>query len=322
MSGASVYQVGIYLLLQSTIIMFLAIPIGFVISYPLVPLVNNLLFMVFDYQGSLNYISSNTFMATAIILFCEIGWCTLLNMGYCYRTSINKMVTANVKIEKFGIGVKKLSNRIYLVLFILPMIVFPFLNDTASHLLIALIGIIGVYGLVKNIIPEFIENRQTNESLEDRCLLITLGNVRYDLEKVRMLVLVITIAAIILMCTTIYTLDTPLISMVTLMSYFSVMVLLSITTIFKVGMELQGRKRSFLNLYHMGYDLKDLKKIIDLEMIIFYGLIIVIPLLYQIIILIGGIVIDSNYPNASLYDYLYAHVPKSFAGTDYLNHFL
>ena len=43
MSGASVYQVGIYLLLQSTIIMFLAIPIGFVISYPLVPLVNNLL---------------------------------------------------------------------------------------------------------------------------------------------------------------------------------------------------------------------------------------------------------------------------------------
>ena len=36
----------------------------------------------------------------------------------------------------------------------------------------------------------------------------------------------------------------------------------------------------------MGYDLKDLKKIIDLEMIIFYGLIIVIPLLYQIIILI------------------------------------
>lgn len=286
MSGASVYQVGIYLLLQSTIIMFLAIPIGFVISYPLVPLVNNLLFMVFDYQGSLNYISSNTFMATAIILFCEIGWCTLLNMGYCYRTSINKMVTANVKIEKFGIDVKKLSNRIYLVLFILPMIVFPFLNDTASHLLIALIGIIGVYGLVKNIIPEFIENRQTNESLEDRCLLITLGNVRYDLEKVRMLVLVITIAAIILMCTTIYTLDTPLISMVTLMSYFSVMVLLSITTIFKVGMELQGRKRSFLNLYHMGYDLKDLKKIIDLEMIIFYGLIIVIPLLYQIIILI------------------------------------
>ena len=268
MSGASVYQVGIYLLLQSTIIMFLAIPIGFVISYPLVPLVNNLLFMVFDYQGSLNYISSNTFMATAIILFCEIGWCTLLNMGYCYRTSINKMVTANVKIEKFGIGVKKLSNRIYLGLFILPMIVFPFLNDTAS------------------IIPEFIENRQTNESLEDRCLLITLGNVRYDLEKVRMLVLVITIAAIILMCTTIYTLDTPLISMVTLMSYFSVMVLLSITTIFKVGMELQGRKRSFLNLYHMGYDLKDLKKIIDLEMIIFYGLIIVIPLLYQIIILI------------------------------------
>lgn len=286
MSGASVYQVGIYLLLQSTIIMLLAIPLGFIISYALIPVVNQVLLIAFDYSGNLHYVSSESLIATAIILFCEIGWCTLLNMGYCYRTSINKMVRADVKIENFKIGVRKLSNRLYLALFILPMFIFPFLNDTASHLLVGLIGIIGVYGLIKNIIPEYIKKRQMNESLENHRLLIVLGNIRYDLEKVRLLVLVITISAIILMCTTIYTLETPLISMVTLMSYFSIMVLLAITTIFKVGMELQGRKRNFLNLYHMGYGLTDLKKIINLEMIIFYGIIIVIPLVYQIIIVI------------------------------------
>lgn len=286
MSGASVYQVGAYLFIQSTIIMLLAIPLGFMISYALVPIVNGIFFAAFNYQGDLNYISSNTLVATAIILFVEIGWCTLLNVGYCYRTSINKMVSANVQIESFGFSIKKLSNKIYLGLFILPMLIFPFLEDTASHLILSIFGMIGVYGVIKNVIPQYLEKRQNNQSLEDRFALIALGNVKYDLQKVLMLVLVNTMAAIVLMCVTVYTLETPLVSMIALMSYFSVMVLLSITTIFKVGMELQNRKKSYVNLYHLGYELKDLKKIINIEMIIFYGLIIVIPLLYQIIIVV------------------------------------
>ena len=284
MSGASVYQVGIYLFIQSTIIMLLAIPLGFLISYALVPLVNGVFATAFNYAGDLNYISKNTLIATSVILLCEIGWCTLLNMGYCYRTSINKMVSANVQMENYGFKTRKLSNKLYLALFILPILIFPFLQDTASHLLLALVGLVGVYGIIKNIIPSVIERRQNNQSLEDPLALIVLGNVKYDLEKVRLLVLVNTMAAIVLMCITIYTLETPLVSMIALMSYFSVMILLAVTTIFKVGMELQKRKRNFLNLYHLGYVLKDLKKIINLEMIIFYGTIILIPLLYQIVI--------------------------------------
>lgn len=284
MSGASVYQVAAYLFIQSTIIMLLAIPLGFLISYILVPVINSIFFTAFSYQGDLNYISNNTLIATAIILFCEIGWCTLLNVGYCYRTNINKMLSDSVKIESFNLGVRPLSDKLYLCLFILPMLIFPFLEDTASHLLLSVVGMIGVYGLIKNVIPQYIEKRQANQSLEDRYALIALGNVKYDLQKVRMLVLVNTMAAILLMCLTVYTLNQPLVSMISLMSYFSIMVLLSITTIFKVGMELQNRKKSFLHLYHLGYELRDLKKIISMEMIIFYGLIIVIPLMYQVII--------------------------------------
>lgn len=286
MSGASVYQAGIYLLLQSIIIMMIAIPLGFVISYILVPVINGMMPLVFDYSGSIDYISHDALVATAIILLFEVGWCTLLNMGYCYRTSVNSLAKSNIEIEKFSLGIKKLSNRMYFVLFILPMFLFLYFDDPSSYLLVAIIGIVGVYGLIKKIIPKYIEKRQNNESLENRWLLITLGNIRYDLQKVRMLVLIITIAAIILMCTTVYTIDEPLVSMITLLSYFSVMILLAITSIYKIGMELQSRKRSFMHLYHMGYVMDDLKKIINLEMIIFYGIIIVIPLLYQIIIVI------------------------------------
>lgn len=286
MSGASVYQAGIYLLLQSIIIMMIAIPLGFVISYILVPVINGMMTLVFDYSGSIDYISHDALVATAIILLFEVGWCTLLNMGYCYRTSVNSLAKSNIEIEKFSLGIKKLSNRMYLVLFILPMFLFLYFDDPSSYLLVAIIGIVGVYGLIKKIIPKYIEKRQNNESLENRWLLITLGNIRYDLQKVRMLVLIITIAAIILMCTTVYTIDEPLVSMITLLSYFSVMILLAITSIYKIGMELQSRKRSFMHLYYMGYVMDDLKKIINLEMIIFYGIIIVIPLLYQIIIVI------------------------------------
>lgn len=284
MSGASVYQVGIYLFLQSFIIMALAIPLGFIISYLSVPVLNKILFMAFDYQGSWAYISNNTLVATTIILVCEIGWCTLLNMGFCYRTSINKLVTSNMEIEKFG--KRRLSNLVSVILFVLPMLVFIFLEDPGGFLVFSIIGMIGVYGMFKYVIVAYLEKKQSNEALEHRYLLIVLGNLKYDLKKTSFLVLVITTAAIILTTTTIYSLDTPLISMVSLMSYVSVMVLLAITSIFKIGMELQKRKKNLLNLYHLGYQIKELKKIITLEMIIYYSIIMVIPLMYQIIMMI------------------------------------
>ena len=73
--------------------------------------------------------------------------------------------------------------------------------------------------------------------------------------------------------------------MVALMSYVSVMILMSLTIVFKIGMELSKRKGNFENLCRLGFSLEQLKRIIKKEMICFYGVILLLPLSYQIIIL-------------------------------------
>lgn len=296
MSGASVYQLGIYLFFQVFIIMLLAIPLGCFFGYMLIPVINLIFASTFVYQGRLFYLSHETVVATGMILVFEVFWCSLLNLGYCVRSTINAMIQEENKIVisqsmsdtlPFSISPKKMqiSDKMFIMFYILPILIFVFLKDSMSFLLFSLIGIIGIFGIIKKVIPHFIEKRQHNESLENPVHLISLGFFHSDIQKVFGLLIIILLSSILLTCVTVYTLKQPLVSMVSLMSYIAVMILMSLTIVFKIGMELNKRKKNFLNLCHLGYSLKQLKQIILLEMQLFYGLILFIPLIYQIVIL-------------------------------------
>lgn len=298
MSGASVYQLGIYLFLQVFIIMLFAIPLGCVFGYLLIPVINSVFASTFVYQGSLFYLADETAVATGAILAFEVFWCSLLNLGYCVRSTINAMIQEENKITisksfghistfEFKSRRIQLSDKMCIVLYILPAIIFVFLKDAMSFLLFSLIGIIGIFGIIKNVLPNIIKTRQRSQSLENPIHLISLGFFHSDIQKVFSLLIIILLSSILLTCVTVYTLKQPLVSMVTLMSYISVMILMSLTIVFKIGMELNKRKKNFQNLCYLGYTLKQLKQIITIEMQLFYGLILFLPLIYQIIILLN-----------------------------------
>ena len=99
MSGASIYQLGFYLFLQVFTIMLCAIPLGLVLGYLLIPTINSLFMMTFKYSGQLFYLSSQTFPATFMILAFEVMWCSMLNLGYCVRSTINSMIHDKNKID-------------------------------------------------------------------------------------------------------------------------------------------------------------------------------------------------------------------------------
>ena len=286
MSGASVYKTGLYLFFQSLIIMALAIPLGLVISYSLLPILNIIFQNLFVYQQTIFFINQEAIIATAIILGFEVGWCTLLNIGYCYRSTITGLLKENHKIEWYGIEGKRISSALYLILYLLPFILFLVNEDVMGFLMISLIGTIGVYGLIKHIIPSIIIKAQKNSSLENSKQLITLGFYKYTLQKVNVLALTMVISSMLLMSMIIYTMPTPLVSMITLISYGSVMVLLSLTILFKVAMQLVKRKQNTRYLLQLGFIKKDIKKIMLWEMCLFYGTLLLFPLAYQICILL------------------------------------
>lgn len=285
LSGASVYQAGIFLFIQSFIIMIFAIPLGFIIGYALIPFVNMIFASAFVYQGDLFYLSKETIIATTIILLFEVGWCTLLNMGYCYRSSINKMLSTGTKIEWYGFKKRNIKEVLYILLYCLPFGLFIVSEDVMSFAFVAMIGAIGVYGIIKKVIPNYLIKQQKTSSLENANQLIIYGFLHYDLQKVFMLALMIMISSIILMAMIIYNINTPIVSMISLVSYGSVMILMALTIVFKIAMELHTRKKPFQNLRYLGFFKKDLKSIMNKEMIYFYGILLIVPLAYQVCIL-------------------------------------
>ncbi|MEG0619449.1 MAG: FtsX-like permease family protein, partial [Bacilli bacterium] len=88
MSGASVYRLGIFLFIQSFLIMGIAIPLGIGLGYFAIPFINILFQSTFLNTEHMFYFSSQTILVTSIILSCEVLWCTILNVGYCYRNSV------------------------------------------------------------------------------------------------------------------------------------------------------------------------------------------------------------------------------------------
>ena len=80
MSGASVYKTGLYLFFQSLIIMAFAIPLGLLLSYLLLPVLNMVFQNLFSNQQATFLITKEAMITTAVILGFEVGWCTLLNM--------------------------------------------------------------------------------------------------------------------------------------------------------------------------------------------------------------------------------------------------
>lgn len=287
MSGASIYQLGFYLFIQVFIIMLTAIPLGILIGYLLIPIINSIFLITFNYHGRGFYLANQTLVATLSIVGFEVLWCSMLNLGYCVRSTITLMLHEENKIDLSGLKAPQFSKKLFLVLYFLPAIIFWFIKDSTSYMFIALFGVVGVFGIVKQVLPEWLRKRQSNESLENPIDLISLGFFHSDLQKVFSLVIISLMASIILTCLTVYTLNQPLVSMISLMSYLSVMILMSLTIVFKVGMELYKRKANYENLVRLGFSLEQLKLIIKKEMTYFYGLILLLPLFYQVIILIN-----------------------------------
>lgn len=287
MSGASIYQLGFYLFIQVFIIMLTAIPLGIVVGYLLIPIINSIFLVTFNYHGKGFYLADSTLVATLAIVGFEVMWCSMLNLGYCVRSTINTMLHEENKIDLSGLKAPQFSKKLFIVLYFLPAIIFWFIKDSTSYMFIALFGVVGVFGIVKQVLPEWLRKRQGNESLENPIDLISLGFFHSDLQKVFALVIISLMASIILTCLTVFTLNQPLVSMISLMSYLSVMILMSLTIVFKVGMELFKRKANYENLARLGFSIEQLKLIIKKEMTYFYGIILLLPLFYQVIMLIN-----------------------------------
>ncbi|PRR81461.1 hypothetical protein [Clostridium vincentii] len=165
------------------------------------------------------------------------------------------------------------------------------IEDKAQVLIISqFIAIPGMIGVVNIALPKLILKLKEKYFYDDKIKLIAFGNLHYSLRKSNFLIvtLIVTVTYLISMFSSKGM--TQQVKVVAMISYVVVICIMAITIVYKILIEGVNRKKMFNQLKLVGYVNKEINKIIDLETILLYGVIIFIPLLPISIMIIGNTV--------------------------------
>ncbi len=302
--GATFLQLAEYLLVQTFILMVIAIPFGITGALILVPVLNGIISSILNSPFSIG-IYPYAVLTTIIILGLVVFWTTYLNLSFAYRNSASMLLNERKLInplsgfsmiddnfvltekEKEERRKEKLARRergakfrkiACIILFLFPLIVFHFNRDMA--LVVSIFGMVGFYlGVPNVIIPEL--NRLTRDSkTDDPELLAVAGFYRTDLTILRSNIILFLASAILLVCILLGRETTPLEMMLSLLSYVVMNVLLSLAIMFKFSTEVYSRQKYFMTLNHLGYVKEDRERIINREVGLLYLTILIVALLY------------------------------------------
>ena len=273
LSGGSVLTLANYILTQNFLIMLIAIPIGLVLGYLTIPLINSYL-----YPAGIGY--------TIVSLATEMVWLVIVDTGYAYRTEIISLIQADKTMNPKSKGMIKLPDFIFVLLYILPMTLILVLEEEATmYLAISCIGLFGISGILKAVMPKMLRSVVQNKYYNHPHKIISINNLNHSLKQATTLIQMVIISATFLVCFMCVYFENPQQLVIILMSYAVLTFMMAVSITYKVMIEAMQRKLSFRHLKMIGYVTKDLKKVIAQEVFGLYAVIIIFPLLYFIAIL-------------------------------------
>ena len=220
--GATFLQLAAYLLVQTFILLIIAVPFGIIGAVLMVPVLN-LIISSFMNSPFVIGIYPSAVGTTAIILGAVIFWTTYLNLSFAYRNSASMLMNERRLINPLS-GVSMIDDNIMLterekeekkkekerrkqagarsrkiisiILFVLPLIIFYVNRDMT--LAFSLIGMFGFYIGVPNVIVPEINKLTMEKKTSDPQVVATLGFVRTDLTILRSNIILFLVCAVLL----------------------------------------------------------------------------------------------------------------------------
>lgn len=293
--GATYTQNAGYLLLQTVLILLVAVPVGIIGGLCLLPVINQLLVSVMheDIVIALNF---QSVLWAFLVLGYVIFWTLLLNLSFSYRNSAAQLLNSNsLKMpvgKELGIGGKagkSIMTVLHFALWIVPVCLSYY--DKSLVLICTIASLGGFVCVLGDLILPMIDQR-IQHGIGNPEKIISLGFFRTDLKVLRFSILLFIISSTLLISLLTST-ENAVYQILVLITYVAMNCLLSLSIMFKYANELNDRPMKFKTLSHIGYMEDACKRIIRAEVVKLYLFIIVIVLFYLINIFatlyLGGI---------------------------------
>lgn len=286
MSGANFIDMTLYLLYQNLMIILIVMPIGLLLGYLFSIFSNQFMYHYLNIQGSIYQTSVNAFFNTFASICAMLFAVLIYSSGYIYRHDIQYMLSTQTVNEYEDKRILKVSPHFYICLYICGIIMMMFSTYYISVFIFpCLIGIIGAAGLLKYSIPNFFTKLKRKRYLNHQIHLISISNLSYSLKKSIFLVSLYTISSASMIALLVSQQNNIKDFITIVIGYAVILMLLSIGLLYKYSSEAMSRQIFFFNLYKLGYTRKKIKSIIKNEVMLYYFLMILIPLIYIMIIL-------------------------------------
>ncbi len=286
MSGASFLKVTLYLIYQNLVMTFIAFVLGVLLGAGLSLGVNQLIYHYLYQQVSLFYLPVSAIGKTVICILSILFAQMIYISGFVYRKDIHYLLSQETKNVLEDERIFKIPPLVYVLLYVLGLGSLFMSYSPISAIFPCFIGALGVGGMVKYVFPTFFHQIKEKKFLAHKIYLISLSHLYYSLRRACVLIGLFAVSSSVMIAIMIMQKDNPREFITAIIGFIVMLILLLASIVYKYLMEASSRGVSFYNLYKMGYTYKQLKTIIFQEVVLFYTILVMLPLIYIILALL------------------------------------
>jgi hypothetical protein len=282
--GATYVQLAAYLLIQTVFLLIIAIPLGIFIGTMCLPMINQFLSASLGMTFTIT-VTGEAMLWTALMLGYVVFWTLLLNLSFAYKNSAAELLNPQaLKLHMepflklnvhFNHKFKQIASA---AVFIAPLLLLYVNHSMAMEL--SAVSLIGLGMCTKEWLDPVID-KHMHEHISDPETIGSLGFIRNDLKIMKFNIVLFLLSSIMLVSILI-TAERPMDQILVMITYVVMNALLALAILFKLSSELGSRGEGFRTLRHIGYLVGNEKRIITKEVFAFYGIVILIILIYMV----------------------------------------
>ena len=265
MCGATYTKMAGYLLIQTGILMGIAIPPGMLAGYLILRLMGAALGIVIPLSGF-------AWMEFIVVMIMIIFWTTALNCSFAYRSGAALLAGGNMnallkKENPYGIRKTKvmelIRNFLGILAALVPLVLFFFGGGALAVGMV--IGCVGLDRVLTHAVAPALTKYNRAHGTKTTCSAVANGFLRRDILFSRLTVY-LYLADIVILLSMYLRENTPLEASLVRISYVCICILQALTILFRLAMDLSGRQKEYHILAQIGVPDELPERIIRREM--------------------------------------------------------
>ena len=290
MSGSSFLKVTVYLICQTVVLSIIAFTLGSILGYGAAIIANQYIYGLIGVSAPMFYIPGKCYIDSIACILSILGFEVMYISGYVYRKDISYLLMQEHAPLSKDERIIKYPSWIYPLIYIIG-IVFLFMSYTSvSSIFPSIVGSIGIGGMIQYFFPKVFRFIKDKKYLEDKIALISLSNLYYSLKNSSILIGVYAVSVTVMNSLMIMQQHSPREFVTSLIGFVVLTILVLTCIVYKYVLEASSRKRFYANLYKIGFVKKQMKAALKNEVISFYLMITVLPMVYIVISLMQSFV--------------------------------